>query len=57
MGLTVIITSSLVPLEIYEIVRHPNVVKVVVLVVNLGIVLYLICRIRSEDGRSMDSVS
>src|SRR5277367_4861633 len=32
--LTVIITSSLVPVEIYEIHRHPSWVKVGVLVVN-----------------------
>ena len=50
--LTVIITSSLVPVEIYEIFRHPSVVKVVVLVVNVGIVFYLIYRIRSGDGRN-----
>lgn len=52
--LTVIITGSLVPVEIYEIVRHPNVVKVLVLAVNVGIVFYLIYRIRSGDGVSKD---
>src|SRR5215831_3576657 len=31
---TVIITGSLVPVEIYEIFRHPSAVKVVVLVLN-----------------------
>ena len=46
--LTVIITSSLVPVEIYEIYRHPSAVKVAVLVINLGIVGYLIYRIRSK---------
>ena len=44
--LTVIITSSLVPVEIYEMYRHPSWVKVAVLVINLGIVGYLIYRIR-----------
>ena len=44
--LTVIITSSLVPVEIYEIYRHPSWVKVAVLVINLAIVGYLIYRIR-----------
>jgi uncharacterized membrane protein (DUF2068 family) len=47
--LTVIITSSLVPLEIYEIYRHPSALKVAVLIINLAIVAYLIYRIRSED--------
>jgi uncharacterized membrane protein (DUF2068 family) len=45
---TVIITSSLVPVEIYETYRHPSAVKVAVLVINVGIVGYLIYRIRSE---------
>ena len=44
--LTVIITSSLLPVEIYEIYRHPSAVKVAVLALNLGIVVYLIYRIR-----------
>jgi len=44
--LTVIITSSLVPVEIYEIYRHFSPVKVGVLVVNVAIVLYLIYHIR-----------
>jgi uncharacterized membrane protein (DUF2068 family) len=49
--LTVIITSSLLPVEIYEIYRHPSAVKVAVLALNLGIVAYLIHRIRG-DGRN-----
>src|ERR1700730_1494825 len=40
--LTVIITSSLVPVEIYEIYRHSSYVKLVVLALNLAIVIYLI---------------
>jgi uncharacterized membrane protein (DUF2068 family) len=46
--LTVIITGSLVPLEIYEIYRHPSWVKAGVLVINLAIVGYLISRIRGR---------
>jgi uncharacterized membrane protein (DUF2068 family) len=45
--LTVIITSSLVPVEIYEIYRRPSYVKVVVLALNVAIVVYLIYHIRS----------
>lgn len=48
--LTVIITSSLVPVEIYEIYRHPSAVRVTVLVINIGIVGYLIYRIRSRKA-------
>jgi uncharacterized membrane protein (DUF2068 family) len=50
--LTIIITSSLVPIEIYEIYRHPTPSKFVVLVLNLAIVAYLIYRIRSQPSTS-----
>ncbi len=48
--LTVIITGSLVPVEIYEIYRHPSAVKVAVLVINIAIVGYLIYRIRNKGA-------
>ncbi|MFZ1008945.1 MAG: DUF2127 domain-containing protein [Candidatus Sulfotelmatobacter sp.] len=48
--LTVIITSSLVPVEIYEIYRHPGWVKVVVLALNAAIIVYLIYHIRSRKA-------
>lgn len=48
--LTVTLTGSLVPVEIYEIYRHPTWVRVGVLTINLAIVAYLIYGIRS--GRS-----
>ena len=47
---TVIITSSLVPVEVWEICRHPSGVKVVVLGINLAVVGYLVWRIRKEQG-------
>jgi uncharacterized membrane protein (DUF2068 family) len=50
MWFTVIITSSFLPVEIYELARHPSVGKVGILVINLALVGYLIRRIR--DGRS-----
>ena len=43
--LTVIITSSLVPIEVYEIYRHPSAINVGALLLNLAIVIYLIYRI------------
>ena len=43
---TVIATGSLVPLEMYEVVRHPRPLRVAVLVVNLAIVWYLATRLR-----------
>jgi uncharacterized membrane protein (DUF2068 family) len=49
---TVIITSSLVPIEIYEIYRHPTSTNFVVLVLNVAIVVYLIYRIRTHPSIS-----
>jgi uncharacterized membrane protein (DUF2068 family) len=41
---TVGATSSLIPIEVYEIVREPHPVRVLVLLANVGIVVYLIRR-------------
>ena len=45
---SVIITSSLLPFEVYEIHRHPTFLKFLALLVNLAIVAYLLYRIRSD---------
>jgi len=45
---TAFITGSLIPLEIFEIYRHPTIVKVIVLLLNVAIVVYLVMRIRKE---------
>lgn len=45
---SVIITTSLIPFEVYEIHRHPGTIKCLVLVVNIAVVGYLIYRIRHE---------
>ena len=50
--LTVIATSLLVPLELYELVHHPSALKAGGLVVNLAIVAYLVHLLR---GRSRGS--
>ncbi|MGC2448307.1 MAG: DUF2127 domain-containing protein [Candidatus Sulfotelmatobacter sp.] len=49
---TVVITGTLVPVEVYEISRHPGVGKVLVLILNIAVVGYLIYRIRTEDAGS-----
>jgi uncharacterized membrane protein (DUF2068 family) len=49
--LTVLITSSLVPVEAYEIYQHPTVVRVLLVLVNLGVVAYLVYRIRSDRAK------
>jgi uncharacterized membrane protein (DUF2068 family) len=43
---TIITTAGLIPLEIYEIVHHLTVAKVVILAVNVAIVVYLIVQVR-----------
>jgi uncharacterized membrane protein (DUF2068 family) len=48
--LTIVITSSLVPVEVWEIWRRPNVAKVLVLVINLALVGYLIWQVRKEEA-------
>jgi uncharacterized membrane protein (DUF2068 family) len=46
--LTIIVTSSFLPVEIYELVRHPGAMKCVVILLNAGIVAYLVIRVREE---------
>ncbi len=48
--LTVVITSTLVPVEMYEIYLHLTAVKIAVLVINVAIVGYLIHGIRHGAG-------
>ena len=46
---TIIATSSFIPLEIYEIFRHTNVTKVVVLLINVAVVWYLVLELRHKE--------
>jgi uncharacterized membrane protein (DUF2068 family) len=46
--LTVIITGSLIPLEGYEVFEKYNHIKLAVLIVNVGIVVYLVWKLRQE---------
>lgn len=45
---TIIITGSFIPLEVYEMVKHGSVVKGVVIIVNVAIVIYLVLRLRRD---------
>jgi uncharacterized membrane protein (DUF2068 family) len=47
---TVVITASLVPLEVWEIHHHPTAVKILVLIINIAVVAYLLYRIRKESS-------
>jgi uncharacterized membrane protein (DUF2068 family) len=43
---TILTTSSLLPVEIYEIAKHVSAGKVLALVINLAVVAYLILEVR-----------
>jgi uncharacterized membrane protein (DUF2068 family) len=45
---TVVITSSLVPLEIYEVFHRPTPIKVLVLIINVAVVAYPLYRIANK---------
>jgi len=47
--MTVIVTTSFIPLEIYEVYDHPSWAKAVVIVVNVLVVLYLLRRLHREN--------
>lgn len=46
--LTVLITTSFIPLEIYELAVHRTWLKLAVIAANLAIVIYLVRRLRRE---------
>ena len=46
---TIITTAGLIPLEVYEIRRHLTATKIMVLLINAAIVIYLIARVRRKD--------
>jgi uncharacterized membrane protein (DUF2068 family) len=46
--LTTVITISFIPVEIYELVEHPSITKVTVIVLNIAIVIYLAWRLRRD---------
>jgi len=50
--LTVVVTSSLIPIEIYEIWKQCGVVKLAILGINIAVVIYLVMVLRrkSPDG-------
>jgi uncharacterized membrane protein (DUF2068 family) len=50
---TVIITGSLIPIEVYEILRRPSVIKVLATLVNVAVVWYLIHRIRADRRENL----
>ena len=49
---TVISTSSLIPVEVYEICRHPSLTKVLMSMINIGVVGFLVYRIRVKRSNT-----
>jgi uncharacterized membrane protein (DUF2068 family) len=49
--LTIITTSSLLPIEIYELVKHVSTSKVFALLINLAVVVYLARELRRTKAR------
>ncbi len=45
---TIISTGALIPLEVYELVKHITVVRILVMIVNVAIVVYLVVRVRRD---------
>jgi uncharacterized membrane protein (DUF2068 family) len=50
--LTIISTASLLPIEVYELVKHVSIAKILALVINLAVVVYLIQELRRFPKRS-----
>ena len=47
--LTVIITTSFIPLEIYEMVKDQSWAKAIIIALNVAIVCYLVLRLRRDN--------
>jgi uncharacterized membrane protein (DUF2068 family) len=48
--LTIIATSSFVPFEVYELIRHASGARLATLGINLAVVGYLVWKVRQRDG-------
>lgn len=49
---TVVVTGSLVPFEVYELVRHPTAGKVAALIINIAIVIYLVVHVKMSSKQN-----
>jgi uncharacterized membrane protein (DUF2068 family) len=47
--MTVIVTISFIPLEIYELAHHPTWAKIAVIIINVLVALYLLRRLKREQ--------
>jgi uncharacterized membrane protein (DUF2068 family) len=54
---TIAVTASFIPLEVYETARHVTIARLIVLVVNAAIVVYLVARVLSRHSSLPSSSS
>jgi uncharacterized membrane protein (DUF2068 family) len=40
------VTTSFLPIEVYELIEHPSMTKALVMLINVGVVVYLVIEIR-----------
>ena len=46
--LTVVVTGALIPLEVWEVIHHPEIKRITVLVLNVAILVYVIWKLVQE---------
>jgi uncharacterized membrane protein (DUF2068 family) len=51
--LTIIATASFIPLEVYEIARRVRVGRIIILVINIAMVVYLIYRVKFDPKHKL----
>ncbi|HEY7235587.1 MAG TPA: DUF2127 domain-containing protein [Gemmatimonadaceae bacterium] len=51
--LTVVLTGSLIPFEVWEIFNRPSLIKFLTFAVNVAVVIYLIYRLRRPKGAGL----
>jgi uncharacterized membrane protein (DUF2068 family) len=49
--MTTFVTLSFLPIEAYELIHHPTGAKVVVILINVAVVVYLVLEIRRRRAR------
>lgn len=55
--MTAIVTTSFIPLEIWEMTRHASVPKAITIVLNVAIVVYLIVKLKKQRRDDASSAS
>jgi uncharacterized membrane protein (DUF2068 family) len=50
--MTTLVTVSFLPIEAYELFKHPSVVKGIVILINLAVVVYLVWEIRQRRAQA-----